>query len=372
MSLGESMIQVFRPMLRTYEILPEIEKALNSGWVGLGPKVAEFEKAIEDYIGGNVHCCALNSCTAALHLAVKSLNLPEHSQILTTPITFVSTNHAILYCRNEPVFCDVEPRTGNISADSILAGISTHYPSAIMVVHMGGYPCDMEEINSIAANFGIPIIEDCAHAFGARYENDNMVGNSRNTCCFSFHAVKNLPIGDGGAIVSKNKKLIDWCKEQRWLGINKDTISRSAKGYSWEYEVNDLGFKYHMSDIAAIIGLKQIETIDSDNKIRLELAKSYEWNLSYKINRPNYSHKRQSSYHFYPVFMENRDETYKQLINNDIYPGMHYKMNTRYEPYKNCKRMDLTGAEEYERTELTLPLHLGLEYNDISRIIATV
>lgn len=359
-------------MLRFEEIMPEIEKALQSGWIGLGPKVAEFEKAIENYIGGEVHCCALNSCTAALHLAVKSLNLPPKSRILTTPITFISTNHAISYCGHEPVFCDVEPRTGNINAESINKAISFYNPDAIMVVHIGGYPCDMEAINTIAAEARIPVIEDCAHAFGAKYEGGLHVGNSENTCCLSFHAVKNLPIGDGGAIVSKDRNLIEWCKKQRWLGIDKDTISRSTNGYSWEYDVEELGYKYHLSDIAAIIGIEQIKHIDSDNFLRETIANEYRFKISKKVVRPKYSNKRLSSYHFYPMFFEKRNEVYDRLIKAGIYPGIHYKMNNKYKVYEKCKCMDLTGAEEYERTELTLPLHLYLMIADRMKIIDAI
>jgi perosamine synthetase len=363
------MIQVFRPVLDTKAIIPEIKKALESGWIGLGPKVAEFEEAVADYISDDeLHCCALNSCTAALHLAVKSLNLSPNSLIATTPITFVSTNHVILYEGHIPVFCDVEPRTGNISVDSILRAVKEYKIAAIMVVHIGGYPCDMEKINEIAARVGIPVIEDCAHAFGAWYDNDFMVGDSNNICCFSFHAVKNLPVGDGGAIVSRDKNLIDWCKKQRWLGIDKDTVSRSQNGYAWEYEVEDVGFKYHMSDIAAIIGLKQLDSICKDNVIRMEMAERYRIKMPSSVFRPRYDADRQSSYHFYPMFFENRDEVYNKYKENGIYCGMHYKMNTRYKSYESYPRRDLSGAEEYERTELTLPLHLGLTSKDIDFI----
>ena len=370
------MIQVFRPVLDVEVIIPEIKKALESGWIGLGPKVAEFEEAVADYLWDDdngvyddeLYCCALNSCTAALHLAVKSLNLPPKSLIATTPITFVSTNHAILYEGHVPVFCDVEPRTGNIDVDSIEKAIKEYRIGAIMVVHIGGYPCDMEWINEIAKDANIPVIEDCAHAFGSRYECDNDVGDSDNICCFSFHAVKNLPVGDGGAITSRNKELIDWCKKQRWLGIDKDTVSRSQNGYVWEYEVEDVGFKYHMSDIAAIIGLNQLYRSWEHNNVREAIAARYRKEMSLNVGRPRYFKSRKSSYHFYPMFFENRDEVYKKYVDNGVYCGMHYKMNTRYKPYENCPKMDLSGAEEYERTELTLPLHLGLTTTDIDFI----
>jgi perosamine synthetase len=366
------MIQVFKPLLRVEEIMPEIEKALKSGWIGLGPKVSEFEERIVQFISGrtnpDLYCCALNSCTSALHLAVKFLNLPEKSMIITTPITFVSTNHAILYENHIPVFCDVEPKTGNINVDSISKAIKEYKISAIMVVHIGGYPCEMEKINEIAKNADIPIIEDCAHAFGSCYDPWTYVGNSNNICCFSFHAVKNLPVGDGGAIVSKNKELINWCKKQRWLGIDKDTISRSKDGYSWEYEVENMGYKYHMSDIAAIIGIEQLKLLDEDNVWRSYIVSLYNFYMSEFIGRPAYCRNKQSSYHFYPMFFKNRDEVYKRYVENGVYCGMHYKMNTNYKPYKNFPKMDLSGAKEYESTELTLPLHLGLTEKDVKFI----
>jgi perosamine synthetase len=246
--------------------------------------------------------------------------------------------------------------------------MKTHDIAAIMVVHLGGYPCDMERINAL----GVPVIEDCAHAFGARYSDGKRVGSGKNLCCFSFHAVKNLPIGDGGMIVTSGKRQQDWFKKQRWLGIDKDTVSRSNEGYAWEYEVEAVGYKYHMNDIAAIIGLAQLERVRRENIFRRRVAAYYAANMPQWVRRPDYNGHRLSAHHFYPMFFSDRKAVYAKLLAAEIFPGMHYKMNTKYAPYQGYPRMELDSALEYEATELTLPLHLGLTQTDMKRIVEVV
>jgi dTDP-4-amino-4,6-dideoxygalactose transaminase len=156
------------------------------------------------------------------------------------------------------------------------------------------------------------------------------------------------------------------------MGIDKDTISRNTKGYKWEYDVKDVGFKYFMNDIAATIGSVQIKYIDQDNNRREQIANLYRQNLR-SATLPNYLNDRKSSYHFYPVFFKNRQEVYDALTQNEIYPGIHYKLNTRYGMYKDSIKMgDLEGAHRYESTELTLPIHTMLADDDIQRVIDIV
>ena len=361
------MIQVFKPVMHTEEILEGLREILNKGWIGLGPKTKELEEKISDYLGAE-HVTCVNSGTSALHLAVKSLNLSPGDMVATTPITFVSTNHALLYERLIPVFCDVEPKTGNVDFDSLYKMVTTHSAKAIMLVHTGGYPCDMDKINDIAEQCDIPVIEDCAHAFGARYANGDKVGNSTNICCYSFHAVKNLPMGDGGAIVSNDDV---WFKKMRWLGIDSDTASRSKGAYKWEYNVEETGLKAHMNDLTAIIGLSQLKSIDKDNARRKEIADYYRNNLKC-ASFPTYDDKRSSSYHFYPVFFKDREKVYDALVKNEIYPGMHYKRNDLYNMYKVFLRDDMIHADWYEKHELTLPIHLGLSDDDLEKIVGVV
>ncbi len=239
-------IPLFRPLISP-EAIDAAADVLRSGWLGLGPRTAAFEKAFAAYVGAP-YCVALNSCTSGLHLALHVLNLPEDSEVITTPISFVSTNHAILYARCRPVFADVHPDTGNLDIASAASKI-TDRTKAIIAVHIGGYPCDLDELYALAHSRGLHVVEDCAHACGAAYKG-KPIGSHGDLHAFSFHAVKNLPMGDGGALVVQNEELDARLRRLRWLGIDKDTYRRtSAESYSWNYDVPEVGFKYHMNDI---------------------------------------------------------------------------------------------------------------------------
>jgi perosamine synthetase len=367
------MIQVFRPIVDTERILNELRPILNSGWIGLGPKTKEFEKKLSEFIGAK-HFVALNSATAGLHLAVKCLDLPPSSKIITTPNTFVSTNHAILYEGHVPVFCDIEKTTGNISVESIEEALKEDPTiKAIIVVHVGGYSCDMDKINKIAKEHNLKVIEDCAHAFGGIY-NDNMIGDSDNMCVWSFQAVKNLPVGDGGAISTNDDALYERLNKLRWLGINKDTVSRSnlnseKQTYNWDYEVEEVGYKYHAADITSVMGIIGLETINQNNIRRREIAKYYLNNIN-NVIKPDYQDNRVPSSHFLPLFFEDRDVAYNALKDNGIFCGMHYKRNDKYKPFIEFKKTGgLINAEWYENHELTLPMHLGLTDNDLETIV---
>jgi len=365
------MIQVNKPRMNTEKILEGLREILNMGWIGLGPKTKELEQKIGSYLDAK-HVTCLNSGTSALHLAVKSLGLKEGDMVATTPITFVATNHVLLYEKLTPVFYDVERTTGNVDVDSLARVLRNHSIKAIMVVHIGGYPCNIHEVNELAKMYNIPVIEDCAHAFGSRYANGKNVGDSPNLCCFSFHAVKNLTMGDGGAIITPIETEDKHFKKMRWMGIDLDTATRThgMKSWKWEYNVEMLGYKYHSNDITAVIGLAQLETIDKDNERRREIANYYKENLN--AIHPDYDDKRISSGHFYPVFFEDRAKVYAALVENEIFPGMHYKRNDLYDMYKDFPKDDLKGADWYEKHELTLPVHLGLSDDDLEKIVGVV
>jgi perosamine synthetase len=371
------VIQVFKPKIRSEKILPKLEEIFNTGWVGLGPRTKQFEKDVSDFLNcGNF--VATNSCTSALHLAIKCLDLPKNSKILTTPITFVSTNSSILYEDHTPVFYDVESKTGNVDVNSVEKLISKDPEiKAIVVVHVGGYSCDMVRINEIAEKYKLKVIEDCAHSFGGTF-NNKMIGDTENICVWSFQAVKNLPVGDGGGISTKDDELASRIRRLVWLGIDKTTVDRSNldsknQTYNWDYEVVDVGYKYHMNDIMATIGIEQLKYIKEDNKRREHIAKRYEEEiLNTNCIKPNYENNRKSSYHFYPLFFKNRNDVYKKLTENFIYPGMHYKRNDKYEIFKEFEKDNLSGASIFEDTELTLPIHLHLTDDDVTKIIEIV
>lgn len=379
------MHQLFKAVLSTEEILAELKAILDSGWIGLGPKTAEFEKKLAERIAPKASFLALNSCTAALHLALRILDLPKGAKVLTTPITFVSTNHAILYEGLEPVFCDVEPRTGHMAPDAVERALREHEIAAVLVVHLGGHPCDMAKINALAKAKGVPVVEDCAHAFGGRYLDGRNIGDTENICCWSFQAVKNLAIGDGGAISVAHPEQAARLKKLRWLGIDQDTASRfQAKSekvyqYKWDYNVVEVGFKYHLNDILSLIGLVQLRHIDEANGRRAQIAAMYAERLGRLpgVTLPAYPSMAFSSFHFFPLFFERKADVYQALSAKEIFPGMHYKSNVRYPMFTDRARVGkaggkLEGADWYEARELTLPIHLGLTDADIAFICDAV
>jgi perosamine synthetase len=356
--------------MRTEEILDSLRPVLNSGWVGLGPRVEKFEKEVSEKIGAK-NVIATSCCTGAIQIALKAIDIPPGSLVATTPVTFVSTNHSILHAGHRPVFLDVNPLTGNIDVSSLKAAIASHDIKALIVVHLAGYPCDMDEINDICRENNIKVIEDCAHAFGAHYKG-SPVGSGQNICCWSFQAVKNLPLGDGGAVTTQDLDLDILMRKLRWMGIDKDTISRNTVGYKWEYNVPEAGYRFYMNDIAATIGSVQIKYIDEDNAKRQRIASIYKENIR-SGTAPDYRDDRKSSYHFFPFFFSNRKEVYDELVSSDIHPGIHYKLNTRYPMYSESIRMgDLKNAHLYESTEITLPIHTFLTDDDLQKVIDVV
>lgn len=265
------MIPVFKPFSGPEE-LKALKEVLSSGWWGLGPKTKEFEDEFARYLGSK-YAVGLSSCTAALDLAFRCIGI-EGKEVITTPMTFVSTNHAILYNKGIPVFCDIEQDTLNIDPEKI-EGLITKKTKAVVVVHYGGRACSMDKIMAIAKKHGLYVVEDCAHAAGGEYKGKKL-GSIGDFGCFSFHVVKNLATGDGGMLVTDNKRWHKRLLRLRWLGITRDTFARNKKQqYAWFYDVTELGYKYHMNDLAAALGLAQLGRLRWANRRREKCSRRY-------------------------------------------------------------------------------------------------
>ncbi|HUW43734.1 MAG TPA: DegT/DnrJ/EryC1/StrS family aminotransferase, partial [Bacillota bacterium] len=229
------MINLFKPNLGKEE-LDALKPVFESGWIGLGPKTEEFEIKFAEYIGTK-YAIGLNSATAALDLSLKLLNINHGDQVIVPTITFVSTAHVVAYNLATPIFVDVDKNL-LIDAEDVKRKI-TSKTKAIIPVHYSGRPVDMDKLKKVAGE--IPIIEDAAHAVGSKYKEKNC-GNLGTLGCFSFHAVKNLTMGDGGAITTNNKEFYERAKRLRWLGIDKGTWDRTEDNlsYWWEYDVTEI------------------------------------------------------------------------------------------------------------------------------------
>jgi len=354
------MIDLFKTYV-SEEAIPEVNKVLRSGWLGQGPKTEEFEDQFADYVDAD-HAISTNSATAALHLSLLALNLAPGSEVLTTPLTFVSTNQVILHAGLTPVFVDIDD-TLNMDLDKA-RDMLTEKTRAIIAVHYSGNTFNMAKLYAFAKKHCLHVIEDAAHACGSTYM--GLPIGSFGTTCFSFHAVKNLPMGDGGMITTNDSNIKDKAKRLRWSGIDRSTYDRSHNSYSWEYDVKEAGFKFQMNDINAAIGLANLKRLEEWNSKRRELAKRYDDNLEGYVEFPAPTPGCLSSTHLYVVRVNERDRVVNKLRRLGITTGVHYKPNHHYEIFRNYRRWeDMPETEKAYKEILSLPMHIGLTEHDV-------
>lgn len=370
----ENWIPVLKPSITEAEITA-VAEVLRSGWLGLGPKTAEFEQGFARQVG-SPFCVGVNSGTAALHLATRLLHLQPGDEVIVPPMTFVSTVHAIAYCGATPVFADILPDTLNLDPEDVAVKI-TPRTRAIIGVDLAGHPADLDELQTLAQEHRLALIEDAAHACGALYKG-RPVGSIASLTCFSFHAVKNLTCGEGGAITCANSQQAHWLKQMRWLGISRDTWDRTGgeTAYQWEYRVDEVGYKYHMNDIAAAIGLVQLQRLPTLNAARRRMAQKYyealrdlEW-LTLPVERAYV----QSAWHLYQVKLPDetsRDRMMHHLAEHGIASGVHYFPVHLHPCYRKLNAHCPIAAKLWRRI-LTLPLFPDLQTFQQEKIIAAV
>lgn len=365
------MIPVYKPSISEEEI-KEVIGVLKSGWWGAGPKTAEFEKAFAGYLGVK-NAVALNSCTAALHLAGKLLNLPVGSEVITSPLTFISTAYLAEYNNLKVVFADVEEDTLNINPEDIKTKI-TNKTKVIIPVHYGGHACKMDEIMEIAKKCNLRVVEDCAHATGASYKGKKL-GTIGDIGCFSFQAVKNLATGDGGMLVTNNEGWAKRAKRLRWLGINSETADRANKDqYTWKYEIAEVGYKYQLCDVLAALGVAQLKRLDKMNAKRKEITKTY--NKAFKdidwIRIPVEKEYANSSNHNYVIKVDkDREKLILHLKKNGIAAGVHYIPAYMHPVFKNIKAKCPVADKVWGKL-VTLPLFPDMTNEEVEKVIRVV
>lgn len=370
-------IQLFKPFYRTQECLDNIKKSLDSGWTGTGPNCKEFEEKFSNMIDAK-HCHYLHSCTAALHIAIRLLDLPPGSKVLTTPLTFVSTNAAIVYEGLVPVFCDVSDEFLTIDPQDAIDKAVRHNAKAIVWVHYAGMVHPMfESFVEQAKELGMVVIEDCAHAGGSFYPSGKRVGSREDTIsCWSMQAVKNIPSFDGGAICVPNEEMLKRAKKLAWMGIDKDTFARTNVDaneiYKWRYDVPEIGWKYNGNDISAGIALVSLKYVDQDNAYRKQL---YKWYLQ-EINGCGVSLAKQSdnsSHHIIVAKVKNRDTVISCLKANGVAPGVHYLPNYEFPAFKKYyQEGDCPVCEKISKQIISLPNHLGVSLDDVKFICGVI
>lgn len=372
-----STIQVLKPKFHIDECLEQVRECLEKGWTGSGFKTAEFEEKWKEYTG-HPNACYLNSNTSGLHLAVNILKRrygwQDGDEIISTPITFVATNHAIMYEGLLPRFADVDEY---LCLDPVDVEKKINEKTrAIAFVGYGGRVGQLKSIIELCKKHGLKLILDAAHMAGTRVDGV-MPGtwDGVDVTVYSFQAVKNLPTGDSGMICFADASMDKECRMVSWMGINKDTYSRSSSEgtYKWNYGVDYLGFKYNGNAIMAGIALAQLPYLDEENARRREMAAIYdqvfETNPHIRIIRA--PHPQECSYHIYEIMVPDREALLSELARNDIYAGVHYRDNTEFSMYTYAHGT-CPVAHEVTRHIITMPLHMYLTDDDVRRIAQIV
>jgi len=356
--------------------IEEVVKVLRSDWITTGPKIEEFENALCKYIGCE-YAVAVNSGTSALDIAVQSIGLPDGSEVITTPFTFVATSNAILYNNLKPVFADICSDTFNIDPDEIRKKLSRD-TRAIIYVDYAGQPCDIKAIKEIADEFDLYLIEDASHAIGAEYGNEK-VGNFADLTIFSFHPVKHITTGEGGTVVTDNKELYEKLLLLRNHGIDKDAQNRYGPDTSWAYDMKYLGRNYRITDFQAALGISQLKKLDGFIETRSELASMYDELLSdvdavrLPVVRGNVKH----AWHLYTVLLDgsiDRDEFFKYMRAANIGVNVHYIPVYRHSYYVRNFGFDLRKfpvTEDVFKRIVTLPIFPHMAEQDIEYVAAS-
>ena len=367
-NVATRVLQVLR--VNVYE--EAIERAvavLRSGYIGQGPVAKELEEYFRQ-VSGTPWNTTVNSGTSALHLAVILAGVDAGDEVITTAQTMMATSHAVLMQRATPIFADVQPLTGNIDPKDIEHRITKH-TKAIIVVHWAGYPCDMDEIHAIAQKHNLVVIEDAAHAIGAKYKG-RPVGSMSPFTCFSFQAVKHITGGDGGMLSMLKETDNAEASRLRWFGIDREKRKPTLLG-EHEWNVTRLGYKYHMNDIAAALTLGNLKHLDEILGRRKEIAARYRRAFAGVKGMTLLENKndRQSANWLFTVLVERREDFLRLLHSQGIYASVIHLRIDRNDLYGG-ERRDLPNLEKFTELHVSLPVHEGLRDEDVEHIISTV
>ncbi len=346
----------------------EVTKVLNSKWINTGKQEKLFrQKFCEKY--NAPYCVAANSGTSALRASLAALGVGPGDEVVSTPYTFIATNTSILEQGAKPVFADIKYETLNIDPQSIKEKI-TDKTKAIICVHYGGYPCDMDEIRKIASESNLPVIEDSAHAMGVKYKGD-YIGAKGDIACFSFQVVKIVTCGDGGLITTTNEELYDKLKALVWYGVDREK-KEAGRMDPLPDRIDELGFKYNMNDITATLGIVGLNNIDTPLSRRKEIGEKYRKELAdlSKVRLLDYLPDRSPNFQIFPIHVQDRSKFTEFMKEYGIHLNINNRRNDRYSIFGGMQ--DLPNTARVDEDTILIPIHFDLTDKDVEKIIETI
>lgn len=344
-------------------------KVLESTWISEGQMVRQFEEELSTQLGVT-NPVAVNSGTSALHLGLAVAGIKPGDEVILPAQTFIATGLSIMMQFAKPVFADIQLNTGNIDSNSIRSKI-TGRTKAIIPVHWGGYPCDMDEINALAREHNLAVIEDAAQALGATYKGSPIGSGSRFTA-FSFQAIKHLTTGDGGMLCCLNIEDYHEVRRRRWFGIDRD-LSKPAILGEREYDVKEVGYKYHLNNIAAAIGSGNLKDFPERLKRRQEIGERYRKELSdvSGVKLLDFKADRTHAYWLFTMLVENRLDFIKKLRKHGVPVSVVHQRIDRYSVFGGV-RENLVNQTAFDEKQISLPVHEELTDYEVGKIIKVV
>jgi dTDP-4-amino-4,6-dideoxygalactose transaminase len=372
----------FLPFNRAFieeQDIEEVLEVLRSGWLTTGPRVKEFEAAFSEFTGA-AHSVALSSCTAALHLALAAIGVTEGDEVIIPTMTFASTGETVLYFKARPVLTDCAPNSFHIDARQVEAAI-TNRTKAIVPVHYSGFACDMDAILEIARRHGLKVIEDAAHALPAKYKG-KMVGTLGDITCFSFYATKTLTTGEGGMVTTENGEYAERIRALSLHGISKDAWKRYSAEGSWRYDIQEVGYKYNLTDIQAALGLAQLAKREVAHGLRGRLAERYNRGLASldAFETPHIPDHVTNAWHLYVLQLKpdalriGRDRVIEELKSRGIGTSVHFIPLHLHSLYQRLgyREGHFPNAEARFNGAISLPLYPGMTDEDSDRVMAAL
>ena len=362
------------------EEVQAVSEVIRSGWMTMGPKTFEFEKEFAKYVGAQ-HAIAVCTGTAALHLSLEAAGIRAGDEVLLPTTTFTATGEAVTYLGARPVLVDIDPGTMNIDPEDAAKRI-TPRTKAIIPVHIGGQPCEMDEIHVLAQKHGLRVIEDAAHALPSNYHGKR-VGQISEFTCFSFYATKTLTTGEGGMITTDNPTAADRIRLMRLHGIERDAWKRYRQDGAWFYEVMEAGFKYNLTDLQSAIGLVQLAKCDAMTQARRSIAQRYSTAFSRmeELVTPQIGPNRSTSWHLYILRLRlddlnvDRERFIQKLHNGGVTCSVHFiplHLQPYYQRAYGYGLGDFPQAERVYRSCLSLPIFPGMSDEEVEWVIAAV